>query len=272
LWKRKIEDITTSLRLGASTSQVEINGSDTSAPGAETSHQQQCKQNIAHSMRLSLIRTPMKCHKPERKTPVEYVERGDQSTDKDAVFPARAQTTIEATARLHAEHRSQATPFQRFTEGLTARAGQSAFVAWLTVAVLSWIGLNFGLIALGHQPLDAPPFAWMDCVMSVAALYMTVLILSTQRRDDELASHREQLALELAILGDRKSAKIIDLLEELRRDHPSIVNRIDREAHAMSTPNDPQTVLTAMKDSREEVRTRVQGDRTGSPTRSSEDK
>ena len=54
--------------------------------------------------------------------------------------------------------------------------------------------------------------------MGLLALYVTVLILTTQRRDDQLASYREQLTLELAILGEQKSAKIISLLEELRRD------------------------------------------------------
>jgi uncharacterized membrane protein len=78
---------------------------------------------------------------------------------------------------------------------------------------------------------------------------MTVLILSTQRRDDELTSYREQLTLELAILGEQKSAKIIELLEELRRDDPTIRNRIDHDAVAMSAPADPQAVLDAIKDS-----------------------
>jgi uncharacterized membrane protein len=42
------------------------------------------------------------------------------------------------------------------------------------------------------------------------------------------------MTLELAMLGDQKTAKIIALLEELRRDHPEIVDRVDREAAEMS--------------------------------------
>ena len=72
-------------------------------------------------------------------------------------------------------------------------------------------------------------------------------ILSTQRRDDELASHRDQLTLELAILSDRKVAKVIELLEELRRDDPSLRKRVDHAAVEMSASADPQTVLDAIK-------------------------
>ncbi len=70
--------------------------------------------------------------------------------------------------------------------------------------------------------------------------------------------HRSELkavgiTLELAILGEQKSAKIIELLEEMRRDDPSLRDRVDHEAAAMSTPADPQAVLDAIKDSHDEV-------------------
>jgi hypothetical protein len=38
------------------------------------------------------------------------------------------------------------------------------------------------------------------------------MILMTQRRDDEMAMRRDQMTLELAILSEQKSAKIIALL------------------------------------------------------------
>ena len=75
-----------------------------------------------------------------------------------------------------------------------------------------------------------------------------MLILTTQRREDQLAGYREQLTLELAILSEQKSAKIISLLEEMRRDSPTLRNRVDEEAAAMSVAADPQAVLDAIKE------------------------
>ena len=77
---------------------------------------------------------------------------------------------------------------------------------------------------------------------------MTGLILGTQRRADQLASHREQLTLELAIVSEQKGAKIIALLEEMRRDNPLITDRVDPVADAMSTPADPHVVLDAIRE------------------------
>jgi uncharacterized membrane protein len=72
------------------------------------------------------------------------------------------------------------------------------------------------------------------------SLYIVVLILATQRREYQLAQLREQLTLELAILSEQKTAKVIQLLEESRRDNPLIRNRVDQEAEAMAQPADPR--------------------------------
>jgi uncharacterized membrane protein len=82
---------------------------------------------------------------------------------------------------------------------------------------------------------------------------MVVLILATQRREDQLAQHREQLILELALLSEQKTAKVIELLEEFRRDSPLIHNRVDRQADSMAQPADPQQMLDAIKEIRAEA-------------------
>jgi uncharacterized membrane protein len=51
---------------------------------------------------------------------------------------------------------------------------------------------------------------------SLVSLYLVVLILTTQRRDDLLTQRRELLNLEPAILSEQKTAKVVALLEELR--------------------------------------------------------
>jgi uncharacterized membrane protein len=75
-----------------------------------------------------------------------------------------------------------------------------------------------------------------------------VLILATQRREDQLTQRREQLTLELAILSEQKTAKIIQLLEESRRDNPQMHDRHDPEAEAMAQPADPGSVLAAIRE------------------------
>ena len=136
---------------------------------------------------------------------------------------------------------------------MTRVVGRPRFVGLLTAAIVLWIGTNILLQALGIGSFDPPPYQWLQDIGGLLGLYITVLILITQRHEDQLAEHRAQLTLELAILGEQKTAKVIELLEELRRDNPLIANRVDPEAEIMARPADPQAVLEAIKDTHEDM-------------------
>ena len=173
----------------------------------------------------------------------------NRMVDETPILPAHIEDTIQAIAKLHADHRQEAGTLQRFIERLTAWIGRPRFIAALTVVIMLWVAGNVAMTLSGRPPWDDPPFAWLQGALGLLALYVTILILTTQRREDQLAGYREQLTLELAILGEQKSAKIIALLEEMRRDNPLLRNRVDEEAAAMAVAADPQAVLDAIKES-----------------------
>ena len=167
------------------------------------------------------------------------------------ILPAHIEETIQAIARLQAEHRRNATPFQHAVERLTAFIGRTTFVGGLTIALSLWIGGNLLAQQLHAPALDAPPFNWLQGGASVLALYIAVFILTTQRRENELNDLREQLNLELVITNEQKTAKVIQLLEELRRDLPQVTNRFDPEAAAMAEPANPEVMLEAIKETQD---------------------
>jgi uncharacterized membrane protein len=168
-------------------------------------------------------------------------------------LPDHIEETLRSIDRLHAEHRRDATPLQRAVERVTTLLGRPGFIFVVTAIVVVWVGGNLLAAALGHRPIDPPPFSGLAGAVSLASLYMVVLILATQRREDQLAQHREQLILELALLSEQKTAKVIELLEEFRRDSPLIHNRVDRQADTMAQPADPQQMLDAIKEIRSEA-------------------
>lgn len=165
--------------------------------------------------------------------------------------PIRAdhiEETIRSIAQLHSEHHEDATPLQRCVDRMTGLLSRPRFIGVITAVVISWISLNLLIAALGARPLDPPPFAWLEGGIALVSLYMVVLILVTQRREDQLAQRRELLMLELALLSEQKIAKVIQLLEEFRRDNPLVRDRLDLEAESMARPADPQSVLDAIKE------------------------
>ena len=83
--------------------------------------------------------------------------------------------------------------------------------------------------------------------MSLCALLMTTVILTTENRQSAEADRRATLSLQMTSLTETKVAKLIELIERLRDDSPDIAQRVDPEAREMQSAADPKRVLEVME-------------------------
>src|SRR5579863_889869 len=180
-------------------------------------------------------------------------------------LPDHIQETVHALAELHAEHHRRAPRIQRVVDRLVRLVSRPRFVAIVTAIVSGWIGLNLVLGRFGAA-FDRPPFPTLQGLAQLVALYITVLILITQRHEDELTERRQQLTLEMVMLSEQKNAKIVELIEEMRRDNPMIKDRVDTRADALSVPADPHIVLDAIKEKQGEMLAAVDAELAANPT------
>lgn len=163
-------------------------------------------------------------------------------------MPDEVTELVATTARLRTAHRQESGALQKMVDRATAVLGWPGSVMVLGAAMVVWVTANLAVASLGGAAIDPPPFAWLATVTAACALVIAMLILATQRHEDKLAEHRAQLILELSIANDQKISKIIELLEEARRDNPALTDRVDDQAQAMSTPSDAVAVLEAIKE------------------------
>ena len=176
-----------------------------------------------------------------------------KTRDEPSDLPRHVETTVETIANLHADHETSANRSERVVDAITNRLGRP-FTSLVLLAFCGlWIGVNVLLRALGLRMFDEPPFGWLELALTLSAALMTTIILASQHRTKVLTRRHAQLALQLAFLSDHKQAKIIALLEELRRDDPLIQNRRDRQAEAMTKTADPNDVLDAIEETRDEL-------------------
>jgi uncharacterized membrane protein len=157
---------------------------------------------------------------------------------------------IRSATQVDVEHHEQATFTQLWVDRVIAFLSQPRFLVLASLGIFGWISGNVLTTALGYRTIDPAPFDWLGSVVALGEFYVVVMILITQRREEQLAQHHAQLTLQLTLLSEQKTAKIIALLEELRRDSPQIPNRVDRQAAAMAEAADPQQLLGALKDAK----------------------
>ena len=135
---------------------------------------------------------------------------------------------------------------QRFVESVSGLVGQPLFLGLILGFVVLWMGAN---IALGHwnlRPFDSFPFPELQGIVGLSGWLTATVVLSKQNRLARLAEQRAHLDLKLTLLTEQKAAKLIDLVEELRRDLPNVKNRHDGDALVLQQSMNPGLVLAAL--------------------------
>jgi len=167
--------------------------------------------------------------------------------------PPHVAETVQAIALLHAEHHKASTAAERAIDRATNFIGRPKFLLALLILSLLWTAGNAGMALMGIKPLDPPPFAWLELTLTSFAILISVMILASQLRADRFANLRERMTLEATLLTEQKSRKIIELLEELRRDLPDVRNRLDTEAEQMTMRANPHEVLAVIENVTQEA-------------------
>jgi len=167
-------------------------------------------------------------------------------SSSDIDVPPHIAETIQAIALLHAEHHRKSTLAERIVDRVTTAVGRPVFLLLLMGASAFWIAGNEFVSLDGGKAPDAPPFSGLELGISLLAMVISVMILISQSRADRFANLREQMTLEATLLTEQKTRKIIELLEELRRDSPGVRDREDVEATQMAAKADPHEVLAVI--------------------------
>jgi len=157
--------------------------------------------------------------------------------------------TVRSLADVHAEHQRALHPAQRKIEWLTDRIGRPWFAYAVISLIVLWIAID-EIVAPRHR-FDPVAFPVLQLVLSILSVLMTVFILITENRQGESADQRDKVTLQIALINEQKTAKIIALLEQLRKDSPNLPNRRDKEAEHMAEATDLRTAIAKLEEAEE---------------------
>jgi uncharacterized membrane protein len=166
---------------------------------------------------------------------------------KEHAHAARIAESVKTVYDLDEQFRSAAPAHEQTLDRVARALGGHAFLAVVFVATGAWVLANLLLRRAGWTMLDAPPFFWLQGTLSFTALLISILVLTRQEQQRRFDERRAHLDLQVNLLAEQKIAKLIGLLEELRRDMPDVRDRHDSEASTMAAPTDPADVLAGLE-------------------------
>jgi uncharacterized membrane protein len=154
---------------------------------------------------------------------------------------------IDAVAQIYAREENSLSGPRNVIERASEFVGRPVYLACIVGFVAAWVLVNLLAKRFGWMSFDPPPFFWLQGIVGLFGLVVGTAVLIRQNRLARMAEQHAHLDLQVNLLTEQKTSKIIQLLEELRRDLPSVANRHDAEVAEMQKPADPHVVLHAIK-------------------------
>ena len=174
---------------------------------------------------------------------------------------AQITENIAAVLEFYTREDKKISRSQRIVERISLFAGQPVFLAFILLLVAAWMLTNVVLRQMGMRDFDPAPFFGLQGILGLGALLTATIVLIKQNRAARLAEQRAHLDLKVMLLTEQKTAKLIDLIEELRRDMPNLRNRHDPDAAVLQQSMNPDQVLAALDElSEPEERLKLAGE------------
>ena len=173
-------------------------------------------------------------------------ESTDKSNAEDQQLADHINQNIESVLAFYKREEEKLSHFQLFIEKCTDIIGQPYFLGLILLFVAFWVIANQIAATIGWRDLDPAPYVALQGIVSLCALITTTIVLIKQNRLGKFEEQRAHLELQVNLLTEQKATKIINLIEELRKDLPMVKNRHDTEAEALQQPTNTEHVLAAL--------------------------
>ncbi len=166
----------------------------------------------------------------------------DRST---ASANSHSEPEVEELSNIESRIQRERTAGERLA-GLAVRgAGSMPFVAFHVLWFAAWVVVNLGLLP-GIAPFDPFPFAFLTLVVSLEAIFLSLLVLIAQNRITKEADRRALLDLEINLLAERESTKTLAILQRIS-DRLGLEPDGDPEAERLAEPTNVEELAEAVE-------------------------
>ena len=160
--------------------------------------------------------------------------------------PGRENTrkNVSAICKIEEEALSARSLGERLGDAIARHAGRIWFISAHAVWFGLWIAVNTGLLPV--RPFDPFPFQFLTFVVSLEAIFLSLFILMSQNRAQRQADARAHLDLQINLLAEQETTKMLQLLRSLCIHH-GLADADDPELQYLQSRTEPRELLNDLK-------------------------
>jgi uncharacterized membrane protein len=156
----------------------------------------------------------------------------------------QAQKNVEEIMRLETEAIHSRSRAEHLADRVTTVAGSTPCVLLHVFWFGTWVILNVGLIP-GVTPFDRFPFNFLTLVVSLEAIFLTLLVLMSQNRMTKEADKRAHLDLQVNMLAEQEATMILRVVQRIGR-HIGLEEETDDDMQRLEDKTDVHELAKAL--------------------------
>lgn len=94
-----------------------------------------------------------------------------------------------------------------------------------------WIIINFDIVT-GIRSFDPFPFGLLTMIVSLEAIFLSIIVLISQRRESHVAELREEMDFEINLRAEEEITRLLNMVDEIH-DHLGLAPEDDSELTEM---------------------------------------
>jgi uncharacterized membrane protein len=169
--------------------------------------------------------------------------RAEQSaTEQQAPSMSTTDKNIAEVVRLEHEAFGDRSFGERLADAVTAIATRPWFIGAHLLLFGPWIAAN----TIGGWSLDPWPFNLLNTVISVEAIFLTLLVLASQHRMSRIIDRRAHVNLQVDLLAEQEMTVMLRMLERLFQHFHLDPAAAHPQAAEMRNMTDLETLVTKL--------------------------
>ena len=152
---------------------------------------------------------------------------------------------IRAVSELEQSALDQRSLGERIGDGVSRHAGRAWFIVFHFIWFAAWIILNSGFLP-GMPRFDPYPYPFLTFAVSLEAIFLSLFILMSQNRAARQADQRAHLDLQINLLSEMESTRILEMLKALC-EHHGLDAGLGDDIDQLAQPTEPKTLVSELK-------------------------
>lgn len=163
------------------------------------------------------------------------------ATTEDAV-----QKNIKTILKLEQDATQNLSIAQHLADKVTVFAGSTLFIIFHILWFGGWILVNVGAIS-GISVFDPFPFSFLTLMVSLEAIFLTLLVLMRQNQMTKETDKRSNLDLQINMLAEQETTMILRMVQKIAT-HLGLEDEINISTKELSEDTDMNKVSKTIDD------------------------